>query len=155
MREKFTAHPEPLTTEAVGHQEPDRGGRAGEGTPREAAFSKSPDPLALALTGLRPDGGLTAAPESVAPVPAAGSDDLDLSGLEADGRDWAGFSVDQDFSEDSTLIASATDDFSREVTVPATGRVLTRRDLLADLLRVVVANLNTNHGYAHDSTIGY
>lgn len=97
------------------------------------------DQLIMALEDLRPDGGLNPA------APAAGTDDLDLSGLEADGRDWVGFSVDQSFSEDATLISStANDDFGREVIMPATGQVLTRRELLADLLRAMAANLKAN-----------
>lgn len=89
-----------------------------------------------------PAGPGAASPEA---VPLAPADELDLGDLEADGRDWAGFSVDQSLSEDTTMVvALAEDDFGLAVTVPATGEVLTRRELLADLLRAVVANLNAN-----------
>ena len=98
----------------------------------------SSDPLSLALAGLRPDDG--PGPEA---APARTPDDLDLSALEADGQDWAGFSVDRDSDEDATMIAVAADDFD-QVAGTAAGRALTRRDLLADLLRAVVSNLNAN-----------
>lgn len=114
--------------------------------PATPVSCSSTDPLSMAVGGLTPDGGMPAvfASEPLSVI-IAGPDDLDLSGLEGGGRDWNGFSVDRSFKEDTTMITVLDgDDLVRETAVPAVGKPLTRRDLIADLLRTIVSNLNAN-----------
>ena len=115
--------------------------RASTALSSAVGFGDGPDPIGLALEGLRPDAGSWSA--------AAGPDQPDLSGLdlsilEADGRDWSGFSVDLSLREDATMVALVDEDGFGQMIVPATGKALTRRELIADLLGVVVSNLNAN-----------